>query len=255
MLIAFRAFGAERKKPFSAYLLSSKGNETSVLDLSEAMQAFGIANVSDPKLFPLGDEVWLTFNTGWSSTMNRLYVLKVRPTLGAPLECMIDGRQKVEKNWAFFEHRGATKALYSVDPLVILDVCRDSNEAFRFERCFEAKRSQRRKLTIGTPLLRNGDSFLFIAHVKVQFLGKRLYFGVPTLLKCAGGTYRVECGSKRLIHDRRSLLGSWRKHNPNLISCTYFSGIARTDREIILSYGINDLAYGFASGSEDLLWR
>jgi hypothetical protein len=40
-----------------------------------------------------------------------------------------------------------------------------------------------------------------------------------------------------------------------LISCTYFSGIAPTGREIILSYGINDLAYGFASGSEDSLWR
>jgi hypothetical protein len=254
-LIAFRAFGDERKKPFTAYLFSTDGHETALLDLSAAMIEFGISNVSDPKLFSLGDEAWLTFNTGYSKTLNRLYLMKVRPSLEAPRECTFDGRQKVEKNWAFFEDQGSLKALYSIDPLVILDVSRGPNQEFQFQKCFEANRQHSRPLTIGTPLAKCQDGFLFIAHRKVQLLGKRLYFGVPARLRMIGESYRIELSTKRLIHDRRSLLGSLRKHNPNLISCTYFSGIAHRGGEIILSYGINDLTYGFASTSEELLWR
>ncbi len=254
-LIAFRAFGTERTKPFAAYLFSTAGAETALLDLSEAMKEFGIANVSDPKLFALGDEAWLTFNTGYSKTQNNLYILKVRPTVETPRECTVAGRQKVEKNWAFFEDRGSLKALYSIDPLVILDVKEGPNQEYRFEKSFEAEPLWRQSLTIGTPLVKCEDGFKFIAHRKIQFLGKRLYFGVPGMLRIMDGSYRIDLSSKRLIHDHPSLLGSWRKHNPNLISCTYFSGIAHTESEIILSYGINDLTYGFASVSEQVLWR
>ena len=52
-LIAFRAYGDSSTKPFSAYLLSTDGEKTALLDLSETMKDFGIANVSDPKLFLL----------------------------------------------------------------------------------------------------------------------------------------------------------------------------------------------------------
>lgn len=253
-LIAFRAFGETRTKPFRAYLFSTDGHASSVLDLSEAMEKFGITNVADPKLFSIGGEAWLTFNTGYSKTMNRLYILKVRPSLEEPRECTVENRQKVEKNWAFFEDQGGLRALYSIDPLVILDVNRGVNDELHFQKCFEAKRQQRRPLTIGTPMMPCDDGYLFIAHRKVQFLGKRLYFGVPARLRIADGSYRMDLGAKRLIHDRRSLFGSWRKHNPNLISCTYFSGIARNGDDVILSYGINDLTYEFASVSEGFLW-
>ncbi|MEZ6082488.1 MAG: hypothetical protein R3E58_00680 [Phycisphaerae bacterium] len=105
-LIAFRAFG-ETRKPFRAYLFSTDGRESSVLDLSEAMEKFGITNVADPKLFSISGEAWLTLNTGYSKTMNRLYISKVRPSLEEPRECTVENRQKVEKNWAFFEDKAA----------------------------------------------------------------------------------------------------------------------------------------------------
>lgn len=254
-LIAFRAFGENRTKPFQAFLFSSNEREASIEDLSEAMRCHGIRNVADPKLFALDDEVWMTFNTGYSKTQNQLYLVKLRPNFETPIEVSFRERQVVEKNWAFFKSKGKLKALYSINPLVVLDAKTRDSGIIHFERSYVGERVSRHTLTIGTPMIQRGNAFGFIAHRKIGLLGKRVYFGVPASLYCEEASYRVEIGAKRLIHTRGSLLGSWPKHNPNLISCTYFSGISNQGGELVLSYGINDLTCNFSSVTEDFLWQ
>ena len=43
-----------------------------------------------------------------------------------------------------------------------------------------------------------------------------------------------------MVHSPESLLGSAVKHNTNLYSCTYFSGLQASDSGIALGYGINE---------------
>ena len=42
------------------------------------------------------------------------------------------------------------------------------------------------------------------------------------------------------------MLGASKKHNPNLLSCTYYSGLVANDTTALISYGINDLDFSFA---------
>jgi len=49
-----------------------------------------------------------------------------------------------------------------------------------------------------------------------------------------------------LIHSWKSLLGAKIKHNTNLFSCTYFSGLQASKDCIRLGYGINDVGFGFS---------
>ena len=57
-----------------------------------------------------------------------------------------------------------------------------------------------------------------------------------------------------MVHSRDSVQGSGVKHNSNLLSCTYFSGLQASDSGITLGYGINDVDFGFSSyGSRALL--
>ena len=42
------------------------------------------------------------------------------------------------------------------------------------------------------------------------------------------------------------MVGSKIKHNTNLFSCTYFSGIHTKSDLIQLGYGVNDVAFGFS---------
>jgi hypothetical protein len=41
-------------------------------------------------------------------------------------------------------------------------------------------------------------------------------------------------------------LGELPKHNPHLMSCTYFSGLSVHDDVALLAYGINDVRCGFS---------
>ena len=98
--------------------------------------------------------------------------------------------------------------------------------------------------------MHNNDYFL-AAHEKL-FLKrrKRIYFGRIIKLTLTNGnliikkTYPI-----RFIHSFKSLLGRRTKSNKNLISCTYIAGLYLDEgnKELILSYGINDLDFCFSS--------
>jgi hypothetical protein len=100
------------------------------------------------------------------------------------------------------------------------------------------------ELSLGTQLFRKNGKFYFMAHKKLYLLGKKIYLG-----KCCSFDYEnmeVQAGRYWWVHSLKSLLGSRVKHNTNLLSCTYFSGIQITGDMISLGYGVNDVDYGFS---------
>jgi hypothetical protein len=249
-VIAFRGFLQGADKEVRAWLLKTDavGSTCQLIDLTTYFKRFGVGPTADPKLFALEGEIFLTFNTGWAATENRLFISQVTPELGEPLECIYQDRQSVEKNWAFFGSQTEPRALYSLNTGLILQghLNQQKNqiefEAWKYAQFPKAARN----LSIGTQFLENGREMYFIAHRKLSLLGKRMYVGLPLSLDVGASELRIVRGSRYLIHSVSSLFGSRVKLNKNLISCTYFSGIDEVDGKIILSYGVNDTAYGFA---------
>ena len=226
-----------------------RGIET--LNLSEeTVDLVDGPRIIDPKLFRLEDGIYATFNTGWDPPRNQIYVMKVHPELGEPKRVTWDGRRGQERNWAFFEEDGEIFALYWLDPLIVLRL-RDRNasvwEFVEHER--ETKSGGRRKglsgLTIGTPLAEVDGRYVFVAHRKIRVPRRKLYVGRLMSLDVREGS--VQPLGPWLTHSLSSLLGSRTKHNTNLFSCTYFSGIQAVPGGVQLGYGVNDVDWGFAS--------
>ena len=84
-----------------------------------------------------------------------------------------------------------------------------------------------------------------MAHRKYVLTHKKVYLGRLCALDPIHMT--VTLGDSWLAHSHGSLLGSEVKHNTNLFSCTYFSGLQASDTGITLGYGVNDVDFGFST--------
>ncbi len=259
LLIAFRAIDKAFHAGIQSYLVVFTENfeRLSLINLTIHGQEHGISSTADPKLF-LGPDhtVWVTFNTGYSKTQNEIYVMPVFPQLEAPKKCVYSERQKVEKNWAFFFEDQKLFALYSLNPTIVLKAHEPSGREIIFSLHSQNSVGQHTNLSIGTPLikLREGE-FGLIAHRKIGVFGKRLYYGVPTKVSKIENGYQTSTSNLKMAHDFSSLFGARTKHNKNLISCTYFSGICMHEDELLLGYGINDVTYSFATLKTTDLWK
>ncbi len=264
IIISFRAYPSAGQTPFHSYLLfhDKKDGSVKVIDLSLHYLNYGIDNVADPKLTVLNGEVWVTFNTGYSKTENKLYIAQVFPEIQPPYLCRYSARQAVEKNWSFFMEEGALKALYSVSPLSVLRATEKNGleKTIHFVSDFAERQDNPsdglKHLSIGTQAVFCNGQLCLMAHEKKYFLGKRIYLGVPVRITKTGGQYIPVVSDKRFIHSYVALLGSLKKFNKNLWSCTYFSGLhIREESRVILAYGINDRNFAFKELPLDKLWQ
>ena len=246
--VSFRAFGTTGASKFDSFIIKfdSESQFSEEINISELCATYSIAICADPKLVVMENEVWLTFNTGHSENENAIYLMKVSNKIGKPYQCILESREKIEKNWAFFKDNNHLHAVYSLTPLVKLklsNICEQKNIFyFKFlnDDLADLKYLQKKSnLSIGTQLLKINDSYNLIAHEKIKIGRKRVYFGRFVEIKNS----TVVIHKKRLIHSYASLLGSRIKHNKNLISCTYFSGLAADGEDFIISYGVNDISF------------
>ncbi len=259
--VAFRGLAKGTSKPFQGFL-ARIDNETAqigpVLNLTKLLEPEIGAPVCDPKLFRAGSRCWLTFNTGHFERPNRIYVAQVEPELGPLFLISFADRSEIEKNWAFFEHDGLLHALYSISPLIILRETMRENGVIHFHPLDATEKDNisgsntftgQPQLTIGTQLSAldsSGTLFGLISHRRHYLRGKRIYLGVPTTLHFERDGYRISTGKRTWTHSMRALLGSSTKHNPNLFSCTYFSGMTVIENKALVSYGINDVDFSLA---------
>ena len=258
-ILTIRARGAKHATRFSSFLIHQNPakNQSSILNLTDELAPLALGYIADPKLFAVGREIWTTFNTGHTAGPNRLFVMRVFPSRGSPVECRYPRRQPIEKNWAFFRRDDSWFSLYSCNPLRILKArgAIDSG-VMEFEDCFprEAPAPSVPRWSIGTPLCFVEGKGRFIVHEKLRFLRRKIYLGRAAELAIGRDHADIRVSSRRLAHSWLSLLGSRIKHNPSLISCTYFSGLSRDGDEMLMLYGINDVGFGAATMPWDALW-
>ncbi|EEE37689.1 hypothetical protein RKLH11_1525 [Rhodobacteraceae bacterium KLH11] len=258
---AFRGLAKGAQKPFDSFLVHFDSDCAPLgraISLGELFRSQIGTHVCDPKLFRIGGRCWVTFNTGHFERPNRIFVAVIGPELGPLLEVDYPDRTEVEKNWAFFEQEGKIHALYDACPTVILREKSRLDGKIIFERVTDwdskqdasnQKATKQPKVTIGTPLelldpMRN--LYGFIGHRRWYWRGKRLYLGSPMTLKLDAEGAHIHTTSHIWTHSLRSMLGDQTKHNPNLISCTYFSGLSVTADKVLVSYGINDVDFSLA---------
>lgn len=207
----------------------------------------GGTRLIDPKVCKLGDELYVTFNTGFDCSGNDIYVMKIHPELGSPKKLLFNKRNTQERNWSFFTEDGEIFALYSIAPLRILRLKNSGEDFWEMEESLSVNTNGAalQKLSIGTQLYLHEGKYYFVAHRK--FFGKfrtKVYLGRLCVLDPKNA--KIEAGRDWLIHSLRSLLGAKKKHNTALLSCTYFSGLQISQGSVRLGYGVNDVTYGFS---------
>ncbi|TXG38866.1 hypothetical protein [Seonamhaeicola maritimus] len=227
------------------------------INISEELEKeLDIDKVADPKLFIMNNSVWGTFNTGYSKEQNKLGIFELcKAKLISSYLCFYPSRIGIEKNWAFFYNENSIYALYGITPLTILKGEFLDNNKVIFEKYFVDKKTFFHNCSIGTPLLEFKNEYIFIAHRKIIRNRKRLYIGRPFTLYFGENT-KLKASNLFLFHSLKSLFGSRKKFNDNLISCTYFSGIFnKNNNKIILGYGINDLKWNLIALAKDKIWH
>lgn len=206
----------------------------------------------DPKITRINSEIYITFNSGYVPEGNDVFIMKVYPEMESPRRMLYKGRQKQERNWAFFSENDEIYALYRINPLKILKLKKADQTSWEMEDYFCEKGTNEdvpRNLSIGTQLAGLDGRYYFVAHKKLYFLRKKIYLGKLCVFDFKNK--KIRAGKFWLIHSLKSLLGSRPKHNTNLLSCTYFSGIQASPGCIRLGYGINDLETGFSAHATD----
>ena len=251
--ITFRALDRFGRKPFKAYYVNWDLSVPDPIiikpaDLTITYQQLGIASVSDPKLFIFDGSVWVTFNTGHFEQPNKIFCSRLHPEPAGPYECIYLDRQSIEKNWAFYDAKNTLECIYKLSPLTILKFDKISGGNMHFSMREQRSVPFLDNLTIGTqPVFINKDdqNALIIAHNKIKIVRKRLYLGRAVLLPLSQNATNAAVGPY-LAHSASSFLGSTTKHNKNLISCSYFSGLGKINDKFVTSYGINDVDFSFA---------
>jgi hypothetical protein len=259
-----RAESFPGERPFRAYSVTEQPDgATRLVDLSALAAEVGATKAADPKLLELGDELYVTFNTGHvHHGQNELYLQRLDPEPGPPQRVDYPGRRPVEKNWGFFSTAdGGLGAVYTLAPLTLLRLRSGrlgSTDDLVFGADVEAPRLGRfPRLHIGSqPLVVAPNRALVAANEQWQIRGlpRKIYFGRLVELDLTDG--RVTGISRtRLVHSAAAMLPQRTRHNPGLFSATYLAGLARADDgDLLLSYGVNDLGLGVARVPEPLLW-
>jgi len=252
---AFRCYSESRKEILALiYIYDQENSSLTIHDLNTVFKDKYQTKPADPKLFKIKDKVYCTLNTGYSATVqNSVFLLHIGDEIDIK-RCVIKKRNTVEKNWAFFEHQGKLKMLYSISPVCktyTLSSTEDDQMYFEEDRVLK---NNLKSISIGTQPIINGDTMYLIGHRKFSVLNKRLYLGVPVRINI--NTLNVETKPVFLVHSLLAMLGNRFKFNRNLISCTYSSGlqIDFTSRRARLSYGVNDISWATMQVDLDDLW-
>jgi hypothetical protein len=246
-IFAFRALPNCNDWLFSFASIEDK-IEQSVKNISlDLYEEFNGIRLIDPKVTKIKDEFYITFNSGGVPGENDIFIMKIYPKMESPKRVIYKNRQKEERNWAFFSAQGEIYALYRINPLKILKVKNISDKEWEMEDFYYGEKDDvlLKDLTIGTQLFNSDGKYYFVAHKKFYFLRKKIYVGKLCVLDF--NKKKIRSGKYWLVHSLKSLLGSKVKHNLNLFSCTYFSGIQVSSDSIKLGYGVNDVSYGFSS--------
>lgn len=263
IFISFRAIdGNDIDKKILSYLYCYKKLEGTydIRNLSDIAMQHKVPVLADPKLVNLNDKLWLTFNSGWSKTENKIFIWNLDKLDDPPLECQYEGRNAIEKNWAFYSSRlenSSVRVLYAADTMQVLDAefLTDKNSVLITNRNpLNVPKKDLKGYTIASQIVSYDGAQYFMVHKKIVFRKKRLYLGRLAKIVVTDCDRKIVLSKHYLSHSFFSLFGVRKKHNKNLLSCSYFSGLDIVNNEIIVSYGINDVDCNISNLGEVVQW-
>jgi len=245
-VISFRAIPHGNEELTSFVYVKNLNNEKIINISHEFYNELGRTRLIDPKVFRINNEIYVTFNSGHIPEGNDIYVMKIYPEQEKPKKIIYSNRNEQERNWGFFSENNEIYALYWLNPLKILKLKKETENTWEFEDYFIGEKDNEipEDITLGTQPFFHKDKYYLMGHKKIINSNKKIYLG--KFCKLDFNKKKVNIENKYIIHSFLSLFGSEIKHNKNLLSCTYFSGLQIIDNEVILGYGINDVDYGFS---------
>lgn len=260
-LMTIRVYDTDTKT-IHAHLYTWKEKESfNLLNLTEYFTTItNVKKVADPKLFIMNGDVWGTFNTGYvHKGENKVVLFQIKNAqISTYYYCNYNERSRIEKNWAFFMKDNCIYALYGLKSGYVLKASLktlEEGDSLSFVLNRAGVNKHFKGYTIGTQLLSLGDhNYGLIGHKKIEFKGKRIYFG-RAFIFTPFEEISIKKSSPFFVHSLKSLLGNSFKFNKNLISCTYFSGITMRGDDVIISYGINDIDWNIIALKLNKLWE
>lgn len=217
---------------------------------------------ADPRLYRLQGRWFIYWNSGWHEPRNAQFLQEFDPVslrpVGSPREMTLWGaRQKLEKNWALFEHNGEVLAVYSVNPHRVLTASLAGGGPIEFADVGQplahsggyAKANG--GLRGGSPPVRQEESYVSFCHsIENDPQGYRY---VAAVYRFAAGVpfQPLELPTQPLAivvpeEARRKLP----KLNPAVGEVVYVSGAAFHGEQWVISFGVDDERCAIATLSD-----
>jgi hypothetical protein len=207
---------------------------------------------ADPRLYQFGRRVFIYWNSGWHEPQNHQFLQEFDTStllpVGAPRELLLRPRQKLEKNWTFFEaSNGSTYAVYSILPHRILQFSLSGDGPIEFAEvastpwALGSYPAAHGGLRGGAPPYSFDGSFWSFCHsvhdgpfgyryaAAVYRFGAELPFGPNGRPKAPFA-----------LAERESTHRDYPRLNPAVDQVVYPCGAARDGARWLISHGIND---------------
>ena len=228
-----------------------------VYNLSEKIKSMNpsVRWVGDARLFLYEGNVQLVFDTGHSETPNRVFI----STLDRDGEVIsnvkeiikIDGRNAIEKNWNFFVEAEKLYAIYSHNPLTILELLHESEKYMFFRTSivhrFKLESSSRIRGEIrgtSTPVL---SDQVYISATHSSFISKRglIYQSHFFVFQSTFPFRPISFSSRPIRYGIGSRIIRPRvKLNPIVHRVEFPSGVFRIGKYLVIGFGLNDFRVG-----------
>ncbi len=215
--------------------------------------------LADPRLYRFGGRLFVYWNSGWHEPHNCQFLQELEAgtlaPIGHPRELVLQGeRQKLEKNWTFFEGVGTSGApegrlfcLYSITPHRVLEFSLEGDGDLRFQETVRHDWTPdgypvcHGGLRGGAPPVPSEGRFWVFCHSVHDGAGGYRYAPAaysfsaqPPFAPLAGPASPLDLGNpfgERRTHARL---------NPAVGEVIYPCGAARDGARWLISHGIND---------------
>jgi hypothetical protein len=213
---------------------------------------------ADPRLFRLGDDVFIYWNSGWHEPKNAQFIQRIDTgslqPVGPPRELLLDGeRRPIEKNWMLFESGGSCHAVYSINPHRILTFSLEGSEAIVCRPVAatawadESYRPTWGELRGGTPPQRIDGSFHCFCHSVNGPPGAYVYSAAAYSFSTEFPFAPVQIPIRPLSIDIPSQMRDGQERlNKVVREVIYPAGAFFDQEQWIVSLGVNDQHCAFA---------
>lgn len=208
---------------------------------------------ADPRLYRLGERVFLYWNSGWHEPKNHQFLQELEPRTFRPLgparEMVLRGeRQRLEKNWTLFlTPRGEMRAVYSIVPHRVMAFSLAGEGDIVFEPIATEEWTATRYpphhggLRGGAPaVLAEGEFWSFCHAVHDGEDGYRYAAAVYAFAADAPfAPTRAPIAPLRLFNPNGGIR-TYPRLNPAVGEVIYPCGAARDGARWVISHGLND---------------